>query len=121
MLNAKKMVDWEGFSKAMASVLEFPEYYGDNWDAFMDLIRDLSWLSVPKLTILIYNSEYLFRSQTSDKQTFQECINEAGAFWKNPSENGGWEDDLPKPFHVILKSSEVISEFNAPKIDLISD
>lgn len=28
----------------VASLLDFPEYYGVNWDAFEECMRDLSWL-----------------------------------------------------------------------------
>lgn len=33
-------------------VLEFPDWSGDNWDAFNDLIHDLSWFKDERLVVL---------------------------------------------------------------------
>lgn len=33
-------------------VLEFPDWAGDNWDAFNDLIHDLSWFKDERLVVL---------------------------------------------------------------------
>jgi hypothetical protein len=36
--NRKQLFD------AIANGLEFPDYFGKNWDAFIDCLSDLSWL-----------------------------------------------------------------------------
>ena len=38
---------------ALASRLRFPRYFGNNWDALEECLRDLSWLGeVPRVTIV---------------------------------------------------------------------
>ena len=31
---------------------QFPEYYGKNWDALLDCLRDFSWITERKIVIL---------------------------------------------------------------------
>jgi RNAse (barnase) inhibitor barstar len=37
----------------LASLLDFPDYFGENWDAFAECVRDLSWLS-PGRVVLVH-------------------------------------------------------------------
>ncbi len=52
------IVDCEGVRTAEAvmdrcrGVLEFPDWAGPNWDAFNDLIHDLSWFPDDRLVVL---------------------------------------------------------------------
>lgn len=39
----------QGFAHALA----FPEWFGDNWDAFADCLADLDWLGAPGHVLLI--------------------------------------------------------------------
>jgi hypothetical protein len=36
----------------LASHLFFPDYFGGNWDAFEECLRDLSWLSVGRVVLI---------------------------------------------------------------------
>jgi hypothetical protein len=36
---------------ALASQLTFPDYFGHNWDAFEECVRDLSWLPVGRVML----------------------------------------------------------------------
>lgn len=39
---------------ALASAGSFPEYFGGNWDALEDCLRDLSWIS-KKEVVIVHN------------------------------------------------------------------
>ncbi len=39
----------------IAEELKFPDYYGKNWDAFLDCMSDLSWLLDDKITVSLQN------------------------------------------------------------------
>ncbi|QDU81619.1 Barstar (barnase inhibitor) [Polystyrenella longa] len=39
------------FLDHLAEVLEFPSYFGRNWDALSDCLTDLSWLKCDEITL----------------------------------------------------------------------
>lgn len=40
------------FLKYVGQKLQFPRYYGENWDALQDCLGDLSWLNKTKITLI---------------------------------------------------------------------
>src|SRR4051794_5039285 len=49
----------EELLSSMARALSFPDYFGENWDAFNECINDLSWLSVQGYVLLFKNGNDL--------------------------------------------------------------
>jgi RNAse (barnase) inhibitor barstar len=68
----------------LASKLKFPNYFGFNWDALWDCIRDLSWIKEEEI-IIIYNDipkleEEIFR-------IYLKLLIEATFDWESSSEH----------------------------------
>lgn len=42
----------EELLEALSTQLGFPEYFGRNWDALLDMLRDLSWIRERRVAIL---------------------------------------------------------------------
>jgi hypothetical protein len=42
-LDGRGIVDKATFLPAIAAACDFPEWFGNNWDALADSLRDLSW------------------------------------------------------------------------------
>lgn len=77
---------------AIAHALEFPDYFGANWDALDECLRDLGWISAPGYVLI---------------------VGEAGDLWKRAPELSGrlvssWTfssatwTDAGTPFHLVL-------------------
>jgi Barstar (barnase inhibitor). len=48
---------------AFAAALEFPDYFGHNWDALDECLRDLGWLDISAgLIVVLRHSESLWKS-----------------------------------------------------------
>jgi len=43
----------EGLLRALGKALQFPEWYGQNWDALADCLADLSWLPAQGWVLLL--------------------------------------------------------------------
>ena len=68
--------------------LQFPEYFGENWDALRDCLRDLSWLSENK--VVIYHEELPRLVAEGDLATYLDilhCTVREREFEDPPSEN----------------------------------
>src|SRR4051794_14218909 len=44
------------FFDESAAALQFPYYFGENWDAFHDCVTDLEWLHANKVVICLFDS-----------------------------------------------------------------
>src|SRR5215470_46478 len=44
LLDGTRMSELDGLFREFVRAFEFPEYFGWNWSAFNECVRDLSWL-----------------------------------------------------------------------------
>lgn len=83
-LNGEELKNKKDLFTTFALVLEFPEYFGNNWDALTDCLRDLEWLPTYKGYILIYKNPELFAwNAPSDFETFLEIVNTVSKYWSD--------------------------------------
>ncbi|BAU10827.1 barnase inhibitor [Leptolyngbya sp. NIES-3755] len=81
-LDGRKIATREDFLRESAEAMNFPTYFGKNWDAFDECIRDLSWVSAQKY-ILIYDRPDIFaKSQPDQWQIAQDILQSASQHWQ---------------------------------------
>ncbi|MSP14777.1 MAG: barnase inhibitor [Chloroflexi bacterium] len=51
-LDGREISDKASFLRACATAMGFPGYFGHNWDAFEESLRDLSWAPAPGYVVL---------------------------------------------------------------------
>jgi len=87
----------------MAAALQFPDYFGENWDALDECLADLSWLPAAGYVLLIRESTTVL-SQEDPMQlpTFVSVLANAANQWSEPVEQGEAWDRPGKPFHIVL-------------------
>lgn len=72
-IDGKKLTDWNSFHSEFISELNFPDYYGENMNAWIDCVDELT----EKPTLLqIENGNFL----KDTKPEFLKAILECGAF-----------------------------------------
>lgn len=76
-LDAVRYEDKEDLLLEMAQALRFPEYFGVNWDALDECLRDLSWWEGPVVVIL--DNAQLLDARTLD--TLAEIWRDAAQEW----------------------------------------
>ncbi|NMG63872.1 barnase inhibitor [Azoarcus indigens] len=89
-------VDKPGLLARLAGTLDFPDWFGHNWDALADCLGDLSWLAAEGYLIVLSRSRQLRSADPSSWETLLEILAEAAELWR---EHG-------TPFHVFLTAAE---------------
>ncbi len=62
--------------------LKLPSYFGGNWDALTDCLRDLNWLKGAGFVLHIAGHDKFASTSPDDYQTALAVLSEAAAFWK---------------------------------------
>jgi RNAse (barnase) inhibitor barstar len=73
----------EALLTEMSKSLRFPAYFGYNWDALADSLRDMSWAGVRAPWILFLDSGgYFAESNPDDWPTLLDILEAAIEFWR---------------------------------------
>jgi RNAse (barnase) inhibitor barstar len=86
-----------------ARALEFPDYFGHNWDALEECLADLEWLPAKGYILLITDAECVLPDE-EEYETFLEILRDAGEAWG--SGQAGMGARRATPFHVLFAVSE---------------
>ena len=61
-LDTARVTDEAGLLAELARIFRFPDYFGGNWDAADECLRDLSWLPARGYVLRVPDAESLWRS-----------------------------------------------------------
>jgi hypothetical protein len=78
--------------EALRAALELPDYFGGNWDALDEVLRDLSWLQGDGHVLVIESGEELWKRDPELTGMLVRCWIGAAATWV--------EKDAP--FHLVF-------------------
>jgi len=59
-LDGRQIASKAAFVAAFAAALDFPAYFGHNWDALADSVRDLSWAPAERGYLVLYEDAGVF-------------------------------------------------------------
>ncbi|GIX27251.1 MAG: hypothetical protein KatS3mg123_1132 [Burkholderiales bacterium] len=65
-----------------AQALQFPSYFGGNWDAFEECVNDLAWLPARGYVLHVIRPEGLARQAPETFTTLLGILQEAAGQWK---------------------------------------
>lgn len=68
------------FLARIAAALDFPDWFGHNWDALADCLGDLAWIDAPGLVVVLEHLNDLKTAAPADCDTALEIIAEAAAW-----------------------------------------
>jgi hypothetical protein len=84
--------------------LDFPDYFGHNWDALEECLADLEWLPAKGYVLLITDAGCVLPDDDEEYETFLEILRDAGEAWG--SGQAGMGTRRATPFHVLFAVSE---------------
>lgn len=80
-LNGQDMPDEISAFQQFDELLKFPKYFGWNWNAFYDCIRDLQWLSSDYHVLIIESAENVLSEDDVAREEFFRTLWRAGQRW----------------------------------------
>lgn len=85
--------DKASFLRVAGLAMDFPNYVGQNWDAFEEAIRDLSWTGPATGYVLFYDAAWHLPWNDGEAwRTARAILNDTVAFWRTQE----------TPFYVLL-------------------
>lgn len=103
----------EDVMKRMANALNFPSHFGGNWDAFLDMVTDLSWNPASGYVVLLRGAEALLQLPSQELATFVRLCSVAVERWQSGEDEEG-KTVSRIPFYFLF-------EGQAPFCRLIAD
>lgn len=104
-VRGKKSRTVPDFFDEVAAALQFPFYFGENWNAFNDCINDLEWIIGEAYILLV--SDALLLLSDADSKDFRiliKMLSIANEAWVEP--NKYIDRGRPTtPFHVVFQCS----------------
>ncbi len=83
----------QGLFQELAAALNFPSYFGKNWDALDECLSDLEWLPAAGYIIFISEAGELLADDLKELKILLHVLNKAGSFWAT--------EKPPKPFRRL--------------------
>jgi RNAse (barnase) inhibitor barstar len=81
-IDLKKVVDKAGSLKEIANALEFPSYFGMNWDALVDCLTDMAWRPAAGYVLFFINGGHFAARAPDDMKTVLTIFGSAVEYWK---------------------------------------
>lgn len=82
VMSLKDVRDKDGLLSAISRTLDFPEWFGNNWDALEECLNDLSWLGAPDVILLIEACERFIAQDREDFLIAADIFNTAAAAFR---------------------------------------
>ncbi|MFF2078302.1 barstar family protein [Kitasatospora sp. NPDC058162] len=95
-LDGAEMGNEQGLFEQMSVRLRFPVYFGWNWNALSDCLRDLKWVPADHYLIIIERSALMLQECAEDRETLLGILNTAGRRWGREMDQSG------KSFNSLL-------------------
>ncbi|TFB87589.1 hypothetical protein E3O44_10890 [Cryobacterium algoricola] len=99
--------------REFSNALEFPDYFGGNWDAWWECMTDLDWFPPTRgfVVVITESGEFLSGSTIRDLKIAIEGLVSAIDLWgRGASEADPYREQPPTPLHVIFQESTPASD-----------
>jgi RNAse (barnase) inhibitor barstar len=81
-IDLKNSLDKSSFLKTVADALQFPAYFGMNWDALSDFLTDLSWKKAIGCVIVFISFNTIYENMAADVKIIKNIFESTALYWK---------------------------------------
>ena len=111
IIDGKTAMTSSDFLRCIWEQLDFPDSPNYNWDAYLDWMRDLSWISEKSISILILNFESFLSKEPNELKSFSSDLEEiVFPFWRDDALCIYENRDALKDITVYCVSGEMFKE-----------
>jgi hypothetical protein len=104
VVRGSKATTLDGFFLEIGAALQLPAYFGENWPALDECLKDLSWLAAPAYVLVVTDADLLFRDDKLDSlPTFLKLAASAGDAWAVTTDPGQPWGHGVVPFHTVFQ------------------
>jgi hypothetical protein len=104
-LRGKKMATETAVLDEFAAALQFPYYFGDNWNALDESLVDLSWVRADAFILCVLDANLVLPSDDDAFASLMRMLHAAGEEWSSETEFRS-----AKPFHVVLQCESAVED-----------
>jgi hypothetical protein len=98
IVRGRRCTTREGLFYEWAAALQFPSYFGENWDAFEECLSDLEWLPGKGLVLLVTQADRILELAPHELNTWGDVLKMAAAEWRAIHPDA--------PFHLVFHAEE---------------
>ncbi|MFC6093573.1 barstar family protein [Saccharothrix lopnurensis] len=113
-LDGAAMIETHDVFDQFSRALRFPVYFGWNWDALSDCLRDLSWWPADRYLVIIDHAESILLGGAEERGSLLSILSQAAQEWANPV---GKPNGEGIPFKVLLLCVEDSVEALRAEVD----
>ncbi|EKQ69376.1 Barstar, RNAse (barnase) inhibitor [Leptolyngbyaceae cyanobacterium JSC-12] len=93
VIEGDRIASKSDFLRESSQVMNFPDYFGANWDGFEECLTDLEWLPANGYVVLYLHPEHFATAQPDDWAVLISILRSAVEQWK----------DTESPLFVFLQ------------------
>jgi len=93
LLNGEHMMSTGALFSEFVANLEFPSYFGRNWDAFDECMADLEWVGADAYLVTVLDGGAVLRDEQDDLAVFVAIMVSVAEEWQTRG----------VPFHTLLQ------------------
>jgi hypothetical protein len=94
-VDLKKVKGKADLLKKVAHTLNFPAYFGMNWDALGDCLTDMSWKPAAGYVLLLTGIHLFADHSPADMKIFRDILDSSANYWKQKK----------VPFYIVVSES----------------
>ncbi len=101
-VRGQRMRTTERVFDELSAALQFPFYFGYNWDALSECLADLSWMLADSFLVVVTDADLALCDEPSEFAVLAHLVEEIGREWSEESPTARPWAPSPRPFHWLL-------------------
>lgn len=104
IIRGKRCTDSNALFHEWAAALQFPYYFGENWDGFEECLGDIEWLPATSYLFFLTHTSLILRDAEEGFAIFIDILKRAAIDWNSGENPGNLSGQPSVSFHIVFHS-----------------